>query len=190
MFTCTLLCMVAWNTGDETFPKLLNLLRLLLPFFFFSSTSNTRDNGQYSCCCCVLFLRPLRFLCSVWICSLCACVRARVLACEWLAWSMYVSMYVTARSGPLYVCVTYVKPVVCAPVADMYAASEPSGSRDITKKERKKEKKGKSREMHLFPKILPKSIAVAFKQVDTISEAEIKCDLKMVASARKVTRSG
>lgn len=101
LFTYTLLCMVAWDSGGETFPQLLNWTRLLLPFFF--PTSNTRDNGQYSCC--VLFLRPLRFFGCVCLCVLCACARA---------WVIGTRMYVTARSGPLYVCVMYVSRRMCA----------------------------------------------------------------------------
>lgn len=160
--------------------------------FFLSSSSsssvtgNTRDNGQHSCWC-VLFHSAFSHLFIYlfhWQLWLCVCVR--VLACEWLARGMHVCMYVcihvTARSGPLYVCVMYVSRCMCAR-GRQACSSRSSASKPWHDKKKRKEKKLRNA---LFSLITEEILGVTVKPSRLEQSARDEMRLK---NARKCTKS-
>lgn len=107
----------------------------------------------------------------------CVCVSVRVWLC------VCVCVEVTARSGPLcYVCecvwecVMYVKPVLCARVADMHVAVVSPWH----------DKKRREKTEMPFPFLInPIILGVAFTISRRGKSTRNQCDFKMVASARK-----
>lgn len=142
--------MVARNIGDETFPKLLIFLRLLLPSF---------PRATHGIMANIVVVSHFSGQSAFYLQFGCVCARVRELGMR---------MYVTARSGPLYVCFMYVSRCMCA--RGRHACS-PLIDRDMTKK-KKTWKKNKKRRNAPFPShnsensrcnILNKSIKNGFK---------------------------
>lgn len=136
---------------------------------------------------CFISLRFFTFIyLFISLAALAVCVCVRVLACEWLARGMHVCMYVcihvTARSGPLYVCVMYVSRCMCAR-GRQACSSRSSASKPWHDKKKRKEKKLRNA---LFSLITEEILGVTVKPSRLEQSARDEMRLK---NARKCTKS-
>lgn len=114
--------------------------------------------------------------------AVCVCARARMWVIGTRHACMYVCIHVTARSGPLYVCVMYVSRCMCA------RGRQACSSRSSAYKpwhDKKKEKKKKRRNA-LFSHITEEILGVTVKPSRLEQSARDEMRLK---NARKCTKS-
>lgn len=113
----------------------------------------------------------------------CVCVCACSHVSDWHEACMYVCIHVTARSGPLYVCVMYVSRCMCA------RGRQACSSRSSASKpwhDKKKKRKEKKRRNALFSLITEEILGVTVKPSRLEQSARDEMRLK---NARKCTKS-